>query len=235
MRRAAQCTVAALAGVVVYARALINSDHMLSSKRIAQVNIATVQTLGILAWPFVWDGLIGVSVLTETPAAAVGLAWPAALLGMDLLWIAHQTIEHEGVSKKTVFHFDSSTITTLAFAVAGVLATNVGAKFARSMAPTFSACVLICVMLLLPTPGLQANTAVAVTVQAVQKVLLTFCIGLIVTSLVISVSFTLTLREMPAICLAHAKAAPPGPAAASSNDAPPLVKPGAAPPAGRLG
>ena len=101
------CLAAGLLVVVASLRMGINADHYLSTRRSTQINIATTQAVGIVLWPCIWNALIGFDMLSSVPLAALGLAWPIVLLLLDLLWISHQTAEHEGVNKKTVFHFDS--------------------------------------------------------------------------------------------------------------------------------
>ena len=86
--------------------------------------------------------------------------------------------------------------------------TNVGAKFAKSVSPVFSACILVCVAVLLPSPGLQASTLAAVTIAAVQKVALTYCIGLLISTLTMNIHFCAQLSESPSRCYQQAISAP---------------------------
>lgn len=184
--RAWSITAAVLVAVIAYMRHLINNDSYLSSTRLAQINIATVQTLGMVLWPLTWEALIGTETLSTMPVVAVGLVWPLVLLLLDLTWIAHQTASHEGVNKKTVFHFDSGAVQGLAFGIGGLLVSNLGARFAKSVSPVFSVCVLVCIAVLLPSPGVQASTLNSITIGSIQKVALTYCIGLLISTLLMN-------------------------------------------------
>ena len=198
------CASALLIVVIACLRYLINDDHYLSTTRLAQINIATVQSMGLMLWPLVWGALIGTDALREMPVAAIGLAWPFVLIFLDLLWISHQTPEHEGVNKKTVFHFDSGAVQGLAFGIGGLLVSNLGARFAKSVSPIFSVCILVCIAVLMPSPGVQASTLNAITISSIQKVALTFCIGLLISTLSMNVHYCASLQGTPAECMQDA-------------------------------
>ena len=162
------CYVLALT-MIVLARLYANKDGNVSTRSVAQLNIATVWILGILHWPILWQTLVGYQMLSEFPLTLCGFAWPFILICLDLIWIPHQTIEHEGVNKKTIFHFDAGAVQALSFGIGGLLLTQIGRNFARTTSPIFSACIFMCVAFLLPTPGVQALSVTGVTVSAIQK------------------------------------------------------------------
>ena len=197
-------TAAVLVVIVASMRYLINDDSYLSSARLAQINIATVQAVGMVLWPLTWGALIGTDTLSTMPVAAIGLCWPLVLMTLDLLWIAHQTASHEGVNKKTVFHFDSGAVQGLAFGIGGLLVSNLGARFAKSVSPVFSVCILVCIAVLLPSPGVQASTLNSITIGAIQKVALTYCIGLLISTLSMNLHFCTHVSTSPAEAMRQA-------------------------------
>ena len=205
--RAVGCAAVALALVVLGLRCVVDADHRMSTAGVAQVNIATAQALGVLLYPVLWGRLIGWEMLASTPLAAGGLVWPLVLLLLDLKHIEHQTIEHEGVNKKTVFHFDSGAVQGLAFGIGGLVASNMGSHFAKSLSPVFSVCILICIGLLMPTPGVQSSTLNSITFAAVQKVSITFCVGLLMTAIAMNLNFCMKARKRPSRCVEEALSA----------------------------
>jgi len=182
----------------------------------AQVNLATVWVLGALAWPLLFDAVVGLASLRPIPALGFSLIWPLVLLSFELHSLGHQTLEHQARASQGALRWESNSVSSLAFAVGGFIAARrtatpppagalaganspLGAAAdgaaadgaaaegdagavempAHLPAAVVSAVVILCVAFILPSPSLQARSAVNVTVYALQRTCLIYCLGLI--------------------------------------------------------
>lgn len=156
--------------------------------QIFNANRATVWCLGAVLWPFVWSAFVGTDVLDRTPMAVLGLLWPPLLLSLDLIWIT-QSSEHS--QSKQTLSYDGNAISSLAFALGGLLVTNVGQNFARAASPILTACVFLIVAFVLPTPGTKNGTLSGSIISAIQKVCLSYCVGLLLTAVGVNLNIGL--------------------------------------------
>jgi hypothetical protein len=178
----------------------------------AQVNLATVWVLGALAWPLLFDAVVGLASLRPIPALSFSLIWPLVLLSFELHSLGHQTFDHQARASQGALRWESNSVSSLAFAVGGFIAarrtaqphlgarpkTRAGAAGATDAtdaadaadagavqvpahlpAAVVSAVVILCVAFILPSPSLQARSAVNVAVYALQRTCLIYCLGLI--------------------------------------------------------
>lgn len=163
-------------------RAALGATHRLSERFVCQANALTVWMAFVCAWPVLWYVVTGEACMRAFPLCYVGLAWPLALFMVDMVFISHQTIESEGMSKKSMFSFDSNAISGLSFALGGLLVSNLGKSFAQSSSPITLAVVFLCLAFVLPSPSLQPGTSAGIAIQTAQKACLYCCIGLLVTA-----------------------------------------------------
>lgn len=155
-------------------------------------NKTTVWIVGALLWPFVWYMFAGIDVLKTTPLSVVGLAWPIFLLYLDTVWVTHHS---ESNQNKQTLSYDGNAITSLAFALGGLLVTNIGKDFARTASPILTACVFLITAFVIPTPGSSPSSHSAGVVLAIQKVSLSYCVGLLLTAVCINLSFGLKFSK----------------------------------------
>lgn len=185
-----------LAAAVLHARRQALRHDTESERLLAQANVATVWVLGMLGWVVLFELLIGFRTLREIPMLWLTCLWPIALLGFDLRLLQHQTLEHESRRVKSTMTLETNAISGLAFALGGMLATNMGRDFARTASPILSVVSLLCLAFVLPTPSAQTHTPVGVTILAAQKVCLTYCVGLLSAAVVLNLAATYPLGAL---------------------------------------
>ena len=160
-----------------------------------QIHIITIWISALLVWVILYELIVGYDTIQETPLVLIGFVWPMILIGFDIFMISHQTYAHESKKMKQTMQLDSNAISGLAFAVAGVLSTNIGKDFAKAASPMLTAVTLICLAFVLPNPGVQVDSIAGIAITSIQKVCLTFCIGLLASALCINISATMGLKS----------------------------------------
>lgn len=149
-------------------------------------NQVTVWTTGALMWPLVWFALVGCDVALRAPLGFIGLIWTPLLLFLDIFWVGN----HSEDRPQQALTYDANAISSLAFALGGVLLTNIGRSFARAASPMLSACLFLICAFVIPSFGVRPGTPGAASVQALQKVSLCYCIGLLMTAVGINLNAT---------------------------------------------
>lgn len=159
------------------------------------MNSALSYAVGMLVWPLAWYALVGPAVIRAAPLTLVGFCWPVAIMALDLLWVTKQPLEPED-SRKTTFTFDGNAISSLSFALGGVLLSQVGRTFASSAAPMLSACIFLVIGFVIPSPGVHTRTGIGSIILALKKVAMAFCVGLLISSIAISLQKGLQRRRL---------------------------------------
>ena len=158
-------------------------------------NMATSYTVGALLWPLLWYLLVGPVMITTAPLTFAGFVWPVVILFLDLMWVTKQPFEPED-TKKTSFTFDGNAISSLSFALGGILLSQIGKTFAASASPMLSACIFLVIAFVIPTPGVHARTGVGAVILAVRKIAMAFCVGLLISSIAISLQVGINRRQV---------------------------------------
>lgn len=173
--------------VVAFAYAVASRNALctagMNEELIRFANKSTIWTLGAIVWPVVWSVFVGIDVLDRTPLAIIGLLWPPFLLALDLVWVTESS---DTAQSKQTLSYDGSAISSLAFALGGLLLANVGEGFARAASPILTACIFLILAFVIPTPGLKSGTFGSSAIVAVQKVCLGYCVGLLLTAVCIN-------------------------------------------------
>lgn len=192
--------VSSLIGVLtVLSLKFLSDKNEMNIRFKVQCNLLTIWLLFSTLWPVAWTYIIGIDVINKYPYAFIGLAWTLLLFTIDIVGISHHTIETEGENKKSMFTFDSNAITGLAFALGGVVLSNIGQDFAKHASPVFSSVILLCMAFLIPSPGIRAMSLSGISIQAIQKSFIYCTVGLLVTMVSINLSHGLKNRTSQAI------------------------------------
>ena len=190
------CTGALLVGilyVLVLRAAACARRHRMSTRTTELVNAATSYTCGALAWPAVWYMLVGPVMVRAAPLTLVGLVWPIVIMLLDLMWVTKQPLEPDD-TKKTSFTFDGNAISSLSFALGGILLSQVGRTFAASASPMLSACIFLVIAFVIPSPGVHSRTGAGAIILALKKIAMAFCVGLLISSIAISLQVGIKRR-----------------------------------------
>lgn len=175
-------------------RPLAGGGHLRTRTR-ELMNSATSYACGLLVWPIVWYLLVGPAIIRAAPLSLLGLLWPIMIMLLDLQWVTKQPHEPED-SKKTTFTFDGNAISSLSFALGGILLSQVGRSFASSAAPMLSACLFLVIGFVIPSPGVHSRTGMGSIILAMKKISMAYCVGLLVSAIGVSLQRGLQRREL---------------------------------------
>ena len=162
----------------------------------------TVRTLGALAWPSVLLSLVAPED-RACRALLAPVAWPLGVWLVDAWLLGRARAAAEG--QVPSLRFDPASVTALSFGLGGMLGARVGSKYVH----LFLVAILGCGMLALPSHNL-ADCAERALLEAVQRTLVVWCIGLLAAGA--TLTRACSLREAAA---AAAGAAPPATARAT--------------------
>jgi len=141
-------------------------------------NQLTVLTIGCILWPIAWLLLVGKDAVVSSPLSLIGLAWTPLLLLLDMSFL-HQNSEDQSSHSVS---YNGTAISSICFALGGLLITNVGKNFARAASPLLSSCIFLICAFVLPSFSTRSSSSETATMQAIQKVALSFCIGLLLST-----------------------------------------------------
>lgn len=188
------CVVGAIVVAIVYVivqRLALGRLSHIRSRTTELSNAAAAYAIGAMVWPLVWFPLVGAVMLRAAPLTVLGLLWPPIMLSLDLLWVTRQPLEPE---VRTTFAFDGNSISSLSFALGGILLSQVGKTFSKSAAPLLSGCIFLVIAFVLPSPSVHGRSGAGSVVLSVRKVALTFCVGLLISAVAISLQMGMLRR-----------------------------------------
>lgn len=159
-----------------------------------QLNQATIWMIGILVWIIIFGQLYGLHMINRIPVLSIALAWPIALLAFELYLTSHQTLDNESKRSRGTMQMEISAISGLAFALGGLLMTNLGKSFAKTVYPLLSCVILICLLFIIPNPSTQFGSSTSAAVQTFQKVCIIYCIGILIGAVVVNLDATKKLN-----------------------------------------
>ncbi len=160
---------------------------------VMQLNQATIWMLGILLWIVIFDQLYGLQMINKIPMLAIALAWPVALLAFELYLTSHQTLRNESKRSRGTMQMEISAVSGLAFALGGVLMTNLGKAFGKTVYPLLSVVILICLLFIIPNPSTQFGSSTGAAIQTFQKVCIVHCIGILIGAVLVNLDLTRSL------------------------------------------
>jgi hypothetical protein len=214
---------ALLSAVVLHTRrASLATRHVSDDTRL-RVELLTTWSIAIFTWVALFDGVVGIRDAIRAPWLLMALAWPIALLAGEMHCIEHQTLDFLARRSSSTLQIESNAISGLAFALGGLLASNLGTGLSKSAAPMLSVVLFLCVAFVLPSPSIQPRSPMGATVHAVQRACLTYCIGFLLAAVITNVQGTWHRR----LCFAPGTgvSAPPTAAAVAPMLAPPPPAP----------
>ena len=154
-------------------------------------NTGITYALGGLAWPFIWVAICGHAVDAMPWAGYVGLIWPPLLLMLDVVFMQHQTGQDPHRQSHGI-QMDGNTLSGLALTLGAVLARGVSNGFASAAQPMMMATVLLALLIILPSPTMNALSTHATVFRGVQKVALQYCLGFTITA--VAIAFSVGMR-----------------------------------------
>ena len=129
--------------------------------------------IGIVLWPLVWKILLKEN--TNETISYPCLVWPIIILLIEVYLLKYHTFEQHLSKNKSLLSMDANAICSLTFALSSIL----GAQRDKCCKNIFIYGVLGCIAFVMPTPQTPAETLESVTIDSVQKVILTYSTGLL--------------------------------------------------------
>jgi len=181
---------AVLCAVILHTRRVALNSHHASEDTRLRMELLTTWSIAIVPWFATFDAVVGTREAFHAPWLLVSLDWPVVLLVAEILCIQHQTLDFVSRRSMSSLQIESNAVSGLAFAIGGLLASNLGAGFAKAAAPMLSVVIFLCVAFVLPTPSLQPRSPTGATVHAAQRACLTYCIGFLLAAVITNVHGT---------------------------------------------
>lgn len=151
------------------------------------VELASVWALATATWVVLFAHVVKLEALEQVPLLWVALLWPIVLFTGDLLFVDHQTLNNEGARAKNALLFEMNGVSSIAFALGGLLASNLGKTFSQAASPILASALLICLCFVFPRPAVHSNSLAAIVIASVQRVCLVMCSGLLISAVLLSV------------------------------------------------
>lgn len=159
-----------------------------------QLNQATAWMLGVLIWIPIFDAIYGLHMIEKIPLLSISLLWPIFLLAFELHLTEHQTLGNESKRNRGTVQLETNAISGLAFALGGLLLTNLGKTFTKTVHPILSIVILICLVFIIPNPSTHFGSSTSAAVQSFQKVCLTYCVGILIGMVLINFNLIKSLK-----------------------------------------
>lgn len=168
----------------------------------------SVLAAGIFLWPVVWDYAIGYDKLFKIKSLIFAFLWPCLLLLFQIYDSSHdyrEDIDHVETQRTRFLkslHSDSSTIISIAFAMGTIflVMSRLGHDETLYLSSRIVITALvICIAFIVPTSNFLNNSqSYTIYVRNLQRVFVTFSIGLIMASLLMmfSTSHDLSILQM---------------------------------------
>ena len=174
---------AALAGACVFIVAFgIYLQQGQTARIRARLSVLTTWSVAIAAWPLIFRYIVQEE--RHRLAALPGLLWPIFILSLDILAMRQHTYEAHVQSKRSLLSMDANAICSLTFAIASII----GAQKHKCCNRVFLFAVIGCIAFVMPSPHTSVNAVDTMTVEAVQKAVLAYATGLLLTGILLVVS-----------------------------------------------
>lgn len=178
-----------LEGAREFSRIRTSDDPEINNERLRIIG-TTISTVAVLAWPIVWDTLIGYAVLTNAPITLFAFIWPLFITGTDLALSANSRV---AASAQRIFglssiNADTSTILSLTFSVGLLLTSLANSKAAAASVPVLFYGLIVLAAFIVPIPASDPTTTGGFTLSSIQRIALNYALGLIIAALTLNVS-----------------------------------------------
>ena len=146
----------------------------------SRISAITAWSIALLLWPIIWYGIVGEK--SDEIVSKVGLLWPIFIIVLDMIALNRNTYESAIQTKRSILSMDASTICSLTFAISSIL----GSKNNVCCSRIFMAAIVFCIAFVLPAPNIQYNAVETIIVESIQKAILAYAIGFIVTGILLT-------------------------------------------------
>lgn len=179
---------ALILGVMVYTVWLVKNPKGSMERQDEEMRLIcnAVLTIGVLAWPVVFDATIGIDSLFKEPRLLLGFAWPVALLMTDLQFVTKfstatgQKGRATALFQQADLKSDTSSIMYAAFAMGSLLFSS-NKNFTVTHIIMYA--MVMCLGFVVPTLQVPPETKEALLWRCMQRVVMTWAIGFVVSGI----------------------------------------------------
>lgn len=178
--------VVAAVGVVIYAGKSFDAipeegDPAIRREKMRLLGSA-VSTVGVLAWPVIWDALAGYAIVAHHPLTLFGFAWPIVMSMLDLSYLA---ANKNSTQAQRVFGLgsvsnDANTLVGVAFAVSSLLVSQGDRGLANATIPLLMYALLLLIAFIVPIPSLDPDDYSGFVTGAVQRTFFNYAMGFVI-------------------------------------------------------
>jgi hypothetical protein len=145
-----------------------------------------VLTVGVLWWPIVWDATIGLHRLIEEPRLLLGFIWVPVLTMLELQYVSQFSAATGKAGRASALfqhsdlNSDTSAIISAAFAMGSLLYSS-SKNYTATHIIMYA--LVFCLAFVVPTLQVPPETKAAVMWRSVQKLILNYAIGFIISGI----------------------------------------------------
>ena len=177
------------ATTVVWGRKIKNSNHAGDREDSIRFYSASLQTLGIVLWPLVFNAVIGLKQIATQPAYMFGLLWPMVIL-LAQLKADRVDLNHQNQPIVPSAYKDTGMILSVVLPMSGLLISawpDEQKKNRQNVTRILMFAIMMSIAFILPLGNLSGDdhepSDAATLVQTSQRVFLNYSIGFIILAL----------------------------------------------------
>lgn len=195
------CLLALIMGIVVQTVWLLRSPRGTRDRQEEEMRLIfnAITTIGVLAWPIVFDMTVGLDKLLVQPRLLIGFAWPICVSMTELQYVC-QLSAATGQKGRAIALFqhgnlntDIGSIIAIAIAMGRLLLTK--SENSELVSQMIMYAMVFCIAFVVPTLQVPPETREAVMWRSIQKVMLTYAIGFTVSGISADLLRNVLVRE----------------------------------------
>ena len=139
---------------------------------------AYIRSIMALCWPVILLNTVPQDDITN-PLLLVPLCWNVCLWAIDM-YLMHFTSSKDGGNPSSI-RLDPTNVTALGFALSGLVGNRPNTRYSY----IFVCAIVCCMVVVLPSHNMNPTTTEAQLFESIQKGTLMWCIGLVITGVVL--------------------------------------------------
>ena len=159
--------------VVIYILRKIEYENLNTSIK-KKIKILKYKTIGVLLWPLIFNLIIPNDEENKNSLFASFL-WPFLIWAWDSYLLTYGLISETSNSNVASARIDPSTISSMSFALFGLLGGSSNGKYSY----IFLYAVLMCIAFVFPNHNLASGSPEDILVESIQKVILSWAVGML--------------------------------------------------------
>lgn len=168
-----RCSLIVGSVVILYTLKKIEYENLNTNIK-KKVKILKYKTIGVLLWPLIFNLIIPEDEKYKNSLIAPFL-WPFFVWIWDSYLLTYGLISETSSSNVVSARLDPSTISSMSFALFGLLGGSSNGKYSY----IFLYAVLMCIAFVFPNHNLASGSPEDILVESVQKVILSWAVGML--------------------------------------------------------